>query len=194
MSLEKNYKKNYHAVFSNEDKIEVMEEFSNKVLRHYHQVSYPTNVKRIAYLMGFDIFQGPIHESEISAKLIIDDSLRKILVNNTTKGRIIIVNERNTYYEQNFSLAHMIANYLLYYESNGQSYYYSYNTINNRNNKSNQLARALMMPRKIFEAQYVIAVEEGGTVYDFYNNFSEMFCVPPVVIKERLIELIMQYE
>ncbi|MCR0315854.1 ImmA/IrrE family metallo-endopeptidase [[Clostridium] innocuum] len=170
-----------------------IEEIANEILIYFQQASYPIDIQHIALKTGFDIYQGPIQNPEESAKLIIDETLDVIINNGKYIGdKIIIVNDKDTVYHQNFAIAHVLGKYIFEYPDNDYPYYCSYITNTDYSDaeaRANRFAAALLMPKDIFETQYDFLKKNNGTIYDIYNKLSDMFCVSPEAVRRRFPEL-----
>ena len=112
--------------------------------------------------------------------------------------KIIVVNEKENYPRQRFSLAHEFAHYLLDEGAKCDIEYsdiYSFSAFESDADKSetekrmDRFAAELLMPVDIFKNKYTEFKTQYVLLYDICSALADFFAVPPMAVKKRFEEV-----
>ena len=149
----------------------------------------PVPVIKIAQMMGFQVYQQPIAEPNLSGFIMISDDLKKTF----PSDKIISVAQSENLGHKRFAIAHELAHFLFDYRpemSEYCDYYYTDETHVHMDieQRANHFAACLLMP----ESQFAHAFAELKVKDDFFetvNQLAEHFQVSGTAVKRRIEEL-----
>ena len=167
--------------------IDTVEQAAQKLLSEYKHSGF-VPIVRIIVDAGFKIFYQDMPK-EIGGYIIIGDKFQEKL----GSDKIIVINEKEDYNRQRFSLAHEFGHFLL--DDNAKQKPEYYNAFESDDNKSeleiliNRFAAELLMPKEEFKKEYQKALQNTADVYEIYKSLSDPFRVPFVSVKRRIEEV-----
>lgn len=150
----------------------------------------PVPVIKIAQMMGFQVYQQPIAEPNLSGFIMISGNLKETF----PSDKIISVAQSENLGHKRFAIAHELAHFLFDYRPTEMNEYCDYYYTDEKHiymsteRRANHFAACLLMP----ERQFVDAFAELKVEDDFFetvNQLAERFQVSGTAIKRRIEEL-----
>lgn len=174
------------------------ENLADEVLEIYGHVgkSAPTPIVKIARDLGFTTYKAKDIPEDISGNIFIGGTTRK----DYGKDKVIIVGENEPLPHQRFIVAHELAHYLMDYIGNeeykGEGVIFSrtYPKVSHDSPeeiRADRFAAELLMPKKVFLAEYVKAMKLSGYSKEYTIPYlAKLFNTKESCIQRRIREVL----
>lgn len=173
------------------------EVLADKVLEigGYTGKSGPIPIIRIAKDFEFVTYKAKNMPDTISGNIFVDGSTR----NDYDNDKVIIVGADEPLAHQRFIIAHELAHYLLdyigsdNYKKSGYTFSKTYPKVNHNSMeeiRADRFAAELLMPRKVFLAEYLKALKNSDFSKDYVITYlAELFKVKESCVRRRIEEV-----
>lgn len=164
---------------------EKVEAFAQRILDEFRFNTVPISALKIAKKMDFDVKKGEL-DNNVNGIIAIDTHIK----NDFPSEKLILLNENNSDFHQNFAIAHALAHYIFDYIDLDEPYYNTYyinGICDNVEKRANRFAAALLMPKNTFIEEYE-KIKETDTE-KIKRSLSSRFLVTRDGIHKRFIEV-----
>lgn len=170
------------------------EELADTILKigNYFNIQAPPPIVNIAKQFGFAVIQQPIKQKNESGNIFIGGTTEEVY----NFKKVIIVSDKEEYFDQRFIVAHELYHYLMDYLSNreytdnpGKLFSKPYYNNAKNNLQADKFASELLMPQHQFTAQYLFAIEESYDRQYTISYLSSFFKITKSGVERRILEI-----
>ena len=178
--------------------VQEAEILADEVLKIYGHVgkSAPTPIIKIAHNFGFATYKATDIPEDISGNIFIGGTTKE----DYGADKVIIVGEDEPLPHQRFIVAHELAHYLMDYIGNkeyqrdGASFSRTYPKVNHDSQeeiRADRFAAELLMPKKVFLAEYVKAMKLSDYSKEYTIPYlAQLFNTKESCIQRRIREVL----
>lgn len=175
--------------------IKETEELADTILkiRNYFNTQAPPPIVNITRDFGFSVFKQHNMKSNISGNIYIGGTTAQCY---PTSNKVIIVSDKEEYFQQRFIIAYELGHYLMDYLSNpeytnnpGKLFSKPYYSNKQNDLQTDNFAMELLMPQHQFTTQYLFAIEESYDRRYAISYLSSFFKVTKSRVERRILEI-----
>lgn len=162
----------------------------------YSGKSAPTPVIKIAKEFGFSTYQADDIPDDISGNIFVGGNTKE----DYGTDKVIIVDAKDLLPHQRFIIAHELAHYLLDYVGNPKyknskvAFSRTYPKVNHETAeeiRADRFAAELLMPKKVFLAEYIMAMRKSDYSTDYTVSYlANLFKTKESCIRRRIQEVL----
>lgn len=157
------------------------------ILREHNLFMFPIDVIKLSQEIGFKIFE---QELDYSGAILVNDD-EEFEIGGLTTNKAIIINAKDAYTRQLFTIAHELGHYFLH--KNGNKIYAHRETnggYNQIESEANSFAAELLMPYDEFVSKYLEYDNTSDSNYKVKRQLANYFGVSLPAVENRIINII----